>query len=462
MSNPTPVDSNDDANANPLDSNREGGPSSHREGSIRAWMTVAGSWMMLFCTFGYAVNSFGVYQSVYSTSLLAQDSSARISWIGSTVLLLQNFIGLFAGRLFDRRYFSSLLIIGTLLYSTCLFMLSLAHSGQYYQIFLAQGVGPGLALGLIFVPSVGVVSHYFRARKTFAMGIVISGSSCGGIVFPILLNHLLPKIGFTWTVRTTAFVVLALMGLATTIMRPQYSVLVERQIDTEQPQKEHVSEPTGGDAVHRMKFLKHFAPSPLTTMSFRALLFDHAYWLSVAALFFLNWGTYFPLFYIQEFAQSRGISPGFLIYVLPAINAASFFGRVLPNYFADKWGKNGALKCLIPCATLSSALVVSLLGVHTSAAVLIFALLFGFVSGAMLSLSPAIFARFAPDASQIGFRMGLGFFVAGFGGLTGNPINGTLLGPELTWYKPIAFSSVSLLAGSVLLCLAQITSVKRM
>lgn len=73
---------------------------------------------MLFCTFGYAVNSFGVYQSVYSSSLLAQQSSAQISWIGSSILLLQNFVGLFAGRLFDRHYFVLLLVSGTLLYCT--------------------------------------------------------------------------------------------------------------------------------------------------------------------------------------------------------------------------------------------------------------------------------------------------------------------------------------------------------
>ncbi|KAG8764459.1 hypothetical protein FRC12_008097 [Ceratobasidium sp. 428] len=34
------------------------------EGGFTAWMTVAGSWLILFCTFGY-LNAFGVFQDYY-------------------------------------------------------------------------------------------------------------------------------------------------------------------------------------------------------------------------------------------------------------------------------------------------------------------------------------------------------------------------------------------------------------
>jgi MFS family permease len=46
----------------------------------------------------------------------------------------------------------------------------------------------GLGLGLMFIPAVSVVAHHFRKRRAMAMGIVVSGSSCGGIVFPIMLK----------------------------------------------------------------------------------------------------------------------------------------------------------------------------------------------------------------------------------------------------------------------------------
>ena len=55
-------------------------------------------------------------------------------------------------------------------------MLSLAQPHHYYQNFLSQGVGMGIGMGLMFLPSLTVTSHYFRARRSLAMGMVIVGA----------------------------------------------------------------------------------------------------------------------------------------------------------------------------------------------------------------------------------------------------------------------------------------------
>jgi MFS family permease len=56
-------------------------------------------------------------------------------------------------------------------------MLSLTKAHHYYQTFLAQGVGMGIGMGLMFLPALSVTSHYFQARRSVAMGIVIAGMS---------------------------------------------------------------------------------------------------------------------------------------------------------------------------------------------------------------------------------------------------------------------------------------------
>lgn len=56
-------------------------------------------------------------------------------------------------------------------------MLSLVQPHHYYQNFLAQGVGMGIGMGFMFLPSLTVTSHYFRARRSLAMGVVIAGDS---------------------------------------------------------------------------------------------------------------------------------------------------------------------------------------------------------------------------------------------------------------------------------------------
>lgn len=42
---------------------------------------------------------------------------------------------------------------------------------------------------------------YFRKRRAIAGGLAITGSSLGGVIFPIMVVHLLPKVGFGWTMR---------------------------------------------------------------------------------------------------------------------------------------------------------------------------------------------------------------------------------------------------------------------
>jgi len=56
-------------------------------------------------------------------------------------------------------------------------MLSLAQPHHFYQNFLAQGVGMGFAMGMMFMPALGIPSHYFKRRRALAMGIVLSGES---------------------------------------------------------------------------------------------------------------------------------------------------------------------------------------------------------------------------------------------------------------------------------------------
>jgi MFS family permease len=54
-------------------------------------------------------------------------------------------------------------------------MLSITQPHHYYQVFLAQSIGEGLGMGIMFVPSLAVSSHYFRKRRSLAMGLIIVG-----------------------------------------------------------------------------------------------------------------------------------------------------------------------------------------------------------------------------------------------------------------------------------------------
>lgn len=41
-----------------------------------------------------------------------------------------------------------------------------------------------VATGLMYQPSITVLSHYFEKRRALAMGISTSGASLGGVLYP--------------------------------------------------------------------------------------------------------------------------------------------------------------------------------------------------------------------------------------------------------------------------------------
>lgn len=106
-----------------------------QEGGLRAWMTIAGAWMIQFSTFGY-VYSYGVYQDYYTRIFLKNHSPSSIAWIGSIQLMMPLALGLVSGKLFDAGYFHHLIFSGSVIFTTSLFMVSLVQPDQYYQVKL--------------------------------------------------------------------------------------------------------------------------------------------------------------------------------------------------------------------------------------------------------------------------------------------------------------------------------------
>src|ERR1700710_22937 len=167
-------------------------------------------------TWGF-INSFGVFQTYYVATLNRPPSD--ISWIGSIQVFLLFFIGTFTGRLTDAGYFRPVFLVGSLIGVFGLFMASL--STTYWQLFLAQGVCCGLGNGALFCPSLSLLSTYFSKKRSLALGIAAAGSATGGMVFPAMVQQLLPKVGFPWTMRALAFIQLACLIVCNIGMKPR-------------------------------------------------------------------------------------------------------------------------------------------------------------------------------------------------------------------------------------------------
>ena len=106
-------------------------------------------------------------------------------------------------------------------------------------------------------------------------------------------------------------------------------------------------------------------------------------------------GLYVFYHYINLYAiEAVGTSPSLASFLLAILNAASFSGRLLPNHVA---GDLGLLNMQIIFGNISSALAFSLLRIKSTAGIVAFTVVYGFVSAPYVSLPIPMITSLSPD-----------------------------------------------------------------
>ncbi|KAI9930678.1 hypothetical protein MW887_011433 [Aspergillus wentii] len=387
-------------------------------GGLKAWLQVVGSFMLVLNTWGLA-NSFGIFQTYYSTTLLTTASPSAISWIGSIQGFLLLFVGVLCGRAFDAGYFYPVVALGIILEVFGMMMTSL--STTYYQIFLAQGLCVGLGSGCLFTPAISLVGTYFSTRRSLATGIAASGSSVGGIVYPILIRRLIVTVGFPWAVRTMGFVMLATLGIGVSLLRPR---------------------------------LPPRRSGPLVDVdAFK----EPAYATFVVGLALAFTAFFIPFFYAESYALGIGVDSDLSFYILSIMNAGGMIGRMVLNAIADKVGN---LNVIVPCAYISGITVLAWSSVQRLPNLIAASFLYSFFSGGLMALPPAVLVGLSPNLSQIGVRVGMALTVASVGVLIGSPIAGAILASQSKQDK-VDFTGTLIFTGVVLLACGGFMNVTR-
>jgi MFS family permease len=98
-------------------------------------------------------------------------------------------VGAFVGPIYDRGYLRSLLITGSFLIVFGHMMLSLCST--YWQCLLTQGFLIGIGGGCLYIPSIAILPMYFKRKIGLVIGLASSGSSLGGIIYPIMFYRLI-------------------------------------------------------------------------------------------------------------------------------------------------------------------------------------------------------------------------------------------------------------------------------
>ncbi|KAK6369335.1 hypothetical protein LTS17_009677 [Exophiala oligosperma] len=362
-------------------------PSSFPDGGTEAWLTVLGGFCCLFNSWGW-INCVGVFTSYYLENSLSQYSASTVAWIPSVETFFMLACGPLAGYIFDNYGPRYLLIVGSFLHVFGLMMTSI--SKEYYQFMLSQGVCSAIGASFLFNPAMGCVSTWFFKKRGMAIGIMAAGSSLGGVIFPIVVSHMIRETGFGWAMRTCAFLILFNCVIAILTLRSRI--------------------PPSGRKFDIRAFIRPLGEFPMV-------------W-TTGAVFMFYWGMFCVMTFITIVAHARGMSLQLAEYLVSILNAGSIFGRTIPGIIGDKLGR---FNVMIVFCTLTVIFMLGLWIPGTSnAALIVFALMFGFSSGAAIGLTPALIAQISP-IREIGVRVGTVFAAGSIGALTGSPIAGALI-----------------------------------
>ncbi|KAK1574374.1 major facilitator superfamily transporter [Colletotrichum navitas] len=376
---------------------------------LRSWLAVLGSSLSLFCTVGF-LNAFGVFQEYYQNRFTRSESD--VAWIGSVSICI-SFLGApISGILCDRLGPTVPMCIGSVGLLLAVFMTSLCT--QYYQAFLSQGVLLGISSSLVFCPPIAVVSRRMPHRRGLALGLTISGSSLGGIIWPIMLEQLLnfQKVSFAWTMRAVGFTMMPLLIVACLTVA-----------DAPAPKTSLAPPESSSDGNEKATGSSTNIDQHPDQKSSFSILKNKTFILLCGGLALGYFGLFTPLFFVSAFGISNGIPSSTAFYLLSGLNGASLFGRVIPGLLADRYGHFNVLAL----AVFSAGLVGFCWTAAASLAGLaVWSLAYGFCSGAVISLQSACVGKIVRQGNQgsaIGFAMGS----IAVTGLVGPPISGQIV-----------------------------------
>ncbi|KAH8660249.1 MFS monocarboxylate transporter, partial [Xylariales sp. PMI_506] len=369
------------------------------EGGLRAYLVVVGSCFAASVTLGL-MNTVGPINQYVSQNQLKQYDVGTIGWIFSVFIFIGFFGGIQTGPIFDAHGPRALILSGSICLGVSMMLLGICT--QYWHFMLCFGILGGLGASLIFAPALSAVGHFFLKKRGTATGIAAAGGSLGGIIFPLILQKLFPRVGFAWATRILGFIVIVCCAFAFLLIRSRLPPKPEQ-----------------------------------TVMPDLRILRRPSYLLLTLGIYFMEWALFIPITYITLFAASTGaIAPELSYQLIAILNAGSCIGRAAPGYIADKLGAfNTMIAALALCAamTLTLWLPASILRPNASTdpntieiLSIVYAVIFGIASGSNVSLAPVCVGQLC-NTNEYGRYYATCYTVVAFGTLTGIPIAGSLI-----------------------------------
>ncbi|KAF4439182.1 hypothetical protein F53441_12646 [Fusarium austroafricanum] len=380
-----------------------------------AWSCVFGALLFMSSSYGF-IASIGTVQSYLLHNQLKDHSVSQIGWISGLCLFLSLIPNFLIGSMLDRYGPRVLGPIGAIS-STVTFVL-MAECKKYWHFMLCYGVFGSIGLGINCTVAIGIVGKLFVRRRGLALGIAVSGTPLGNILFSLLFRSTFKSLGWAWSMRIVALIIGCETTLGVLCFLPFRRLFSSKEEDTQK--------------LRPACDLSAWKNPAFATVSCGVLLIE------------------FVVFGIGGLLPIISIGAGFKAedgYTLPAIlGACSFVGRCTMGLLGDRLGGiNSMIGLMVFIIILMSTIFIPF---STTSAPFLYAFsaLWGLCSGSFYSLSPVCSGKTCDPKDYARFYGSTNFAVA-ISLLIANPVSGIML--EKLGAKPLAcfYLGIVVLAG---------------
>ncbi len=376
------------------------------------WVIVVVATLSLVVSNGLAIGGLPPFYKPIREEFVAigaVDASRAESFIANCAnitFLMSGVFSLLGGWLITRFSLKPLMLVGCVLLGSGLLFHSQAETAE--MVYLSRFL-MGASLGFVGVaPNVVLVSRWFDTGRGTALGIVLTGTSLGGFLIPLVAAPMIANYG--WRAAMLGISVLVWL-----LLLPAIIFFVRESPECASP---HVSK---GDTPNTDT--EALASKAITGQTFSEAIRTPLFWVFglCAALVF------YPIFVTSQqfilYLQSPkiGVQPATAAFAQSALFAVSIGGKFLAGALSDKFR---AVRVIVACAALmfaASCVLLFLTETNSLLFLLPFALGYGGTFVLLQRLAADFFGR-----REIGKILGLITLIEVTGAAIGGRITGYL------------------------------------
>ncbi|XP_002737814.1 monocarboxylate transporter 12-like [Saccoglossus kowalevskii] len=385
------------------------------------WVVAAAGFCCMLFTPGLS-EAFGVFFIEFREYF--EVDAQQVSWIASIMMSMTFFCSPIAAGLSNRFDVRRTIFLGGILSSAGLILSSFATSIPF--LYITFGVITGAAYGLVVVPTVLIISYYFKQKHAMANGIAFAGASMGVVIFPPLCHGLIEYYGWRGSLFLLGSINLNICVFATLMRSP--------------PLKKHPAPvPHANDILQEKPLLRHEGQSNAlsanneSTQTQRPKGIDCNIWkdnylftIYVIAVFFLGFSTFTPLVHLVPRAVYQGVSHGKAAWVVSVIGLTGFAGRLFHGVPISKGYVTSYQFFTITIFLIGFITIIfgPIGGSYTK--IMVYAALYGTISGCYNPLVAVVMKDVVASDALMPTGMGLTLLIYGLGHLIGAPVAGRL------------------------------------